>query len=148
MLSLFTIGYTKKSLRDFVERLKRAEVDCVVDVRLNNTSQLAGFSKRDDLEFLLEEGFAIRYIHIPELAPTEDLLGEYKRGKDWDAYVRRYGGLIEDRGMAQKFLKAADLGGWKRPCLLCSEDTPEKCHRRLLAEAVQCTVEGLEVKHL
>ena len=148
MKALYTIGYTKKSLRDFIGRIRDAAVDCVVDIRLNNTSQLAGFAKRDDLEFLLKGGFAIRYAHMVDLAPSKDLLDDYKLRKDWDDYVERFGRLIDERGMVDEFLRAAADGRWEKPCLLCSEDKPDQCHRRLLAEALQARMAGLEVRHL
>lgn len=148
MRELFTIGYTKKRLREFVTRIKTAGVDCVVDIRLNNTSQLAGFAKREDLGFLLEEGFGIRYVHMLSLAPTEEILSRYKSGKDFKAYASSYAELMEGRGMVTSFLKSAEDGGWERPCLLCAEDESDKCHRRLLAEAIAERSSGLEVRHL
>ena len=148
MQGIYTIGHTKTSLREFVGRLKRARVDCVVDIRLNNTSQLAGFAKRDDLEFLLQDGFGIRYTHMVEFAPSQELLDTYRNDKSWENYEPAYRALIEERGMVDVFLEAADEHGWERPCLLCSEDTSDNCHRRLLAEAIQREVDGLEVRHL
>lgn len=148
METLYTIGYTKKGLRDFVGRLRDAGVDCVVDIRLQNTSQLAGFAKKDDLEFLLSEGFGIGYIHMIDLAPTQELLDNYKTNKDWDDYDKRYSALIGERGMVGTFLHEAEKRGWKKPCLLCAEDKSDKCHRRLLAEAIADKVAGLEVRHL
>ena len=148
MQAIYTIGHTKTSLRDFVGRLKGAQVDCVVDVRLNNTSQLAGFAKRDDLKFLLEEGFGIRYAHMLELAPSQEMLDNYKSDKDWEDYKQAYSLLIDRRRMVDVFLEAAEDYGWERPCLLCSEDTSDNCHRRLLADAIQQEVDGLEVTHL
>ena len=115
MEALYTIGYTKKSLKEFISRLKDAGVDCVVDARLLNTSQLAGFAKRDDLEFLLEEGFDIRYVHMVDMAPSEEMLEEYKSGKDWDTYFERYTDLIHRRDMVVRFLEAAEEAGWKKP---------------------------------
>ncbi len=148
MERLCTIGYTKKSLQDFIARLKDAGVDSVVDIRLQNTSQLAGFAKRDDLEFLLTQGFGIGYAHLIELAPSEELLTDYKAGKDWEDYRTRYAVLVEERDMVSTFLDAAREAGWQRPCLLCAEDKPDQCHRRLLAEAIQRAVGDLEVVHL
>jgi len=148
MRELCTIGYTKKGLREFIRRLRDAGVDCLVDVRLNNTSQLAGYAKRDDLEFLLAEGFDIGYTHMAELAPSEEMLADYKSGKDWDAYTARYARLVDERDMASRFLAAAEANGWIRPCLLCAEDSSDKCHRRLLAEAIAARVAGLNVRHL
>ncbi|OFX16899.1 MAG: hypothetical protein A2Z18_11425 [Armatimonadetes bacterium RBG_16_58_9] len=146
--AVHTIGYTKKSLADFIGRLRDAQVDCVVDVRLLNTSQLAGFAKRDDLKFLLEQGFGIGYTHIPEFAPTPELLADYKKDKDWDVYAKSYRLLIEERDMVGHFLDAANRNGWQRPCLLCAEDESDHCHRRLLAEAISANVDSVEVRHL
>lgn len=148
MEALYTIGYTKKSLADFIGRLQRAGVDCVVDIRLQNTSQLAGFAKRDDLEFLLTQGFGIAYVHMVELAPTEELLGDYKSKRDWDDYVERFAELIGERDMVSTFLQVVQQDSWRKPCLLCAEDSSEHCHRRLLAEAIKDRVEDLEVVHL
>lgn len=148
MDALYTVGYTKKSLRDFITRLRGAGVDCVVDIRLQNTSQLAGFAKKDDLGFLLEDGFGIGYTHMVDLAPSEGMLADYKADKDWKRYHERYAALIEERGMVHAFLRAARDAGWRRPCLLCAEDAPDKCHRRILAEAIADEVDGLEVSHL
>lgn len=148
METLFTIGYTKKTLQEFIERLKNAGVDCIVDIRLNNTSQLAGFSKKDDLDFLLNQGFGISYIHLPELAPSEEILARYKADKNWAVYERDYGELADKRNMVKLFLDTAAQEGWRRPCLLCAEDIADHCHRRVLAEKIQAEVSGLEVKHL
>lgn len=146
MDALFTIGHNKTSLRGFVERLQHARVDCVVDIRLNNTSQLAGFAKRDDLEFLLVEGFGIRYVHMLDCAPTQEMLDAYKKDRDWDQYARAYNSLIYEREMPRGFLDAARTGGWRRPCLLCAEVTTDTCHRRLLAGAI-CAAGGVDVDY-
>lgn len=143
---LFTIGSTRKPLRRFIALLQEAGVDAVVDVRLNNTSQLAGFSKRDDLEFLLEEGFGIRYAHHPELAPTPEILDAYHRDRDWDAYRAAFTALMAERGMAQHASEV--LAEFERPCLLCAEDEPDHCHRRLVAEGVAAIRPEMEVTHL
>ncbi|MCE5200282.1 MAG: DUF488 domain-containing protein [Armatimonadota bacterium] len=148
MDELFTIGHNKKGLRDFVGRLRKAEVDCVVDVRLHNTSQLAGFAKKDDLEFLLTEGFGIKYFHMPDYAPTEEILSAYKKGGDWAAYEEQYGELMVERWMPYVLVRTIEQSKWAKPCLLCAEDKPDHCHRRLLAEAIQDQIPGLEVTHL
>ena len=146
MTRLCTIGHTKKSLEKFIGLLRGAEVDLVIDVRLNNTSQLAGFAKRDDLAFLLREGFGIEYVHAPDLAPTQEMLDSYSSTKDWDAYEAEFSNLIVERGMVSLVLEYAK--GCNAPCLLCSEDEPAKCHRRLLAEAVAEFLLGTEMVHL
>ncbi|MEN6356908.1 MAG: DUF488 domain-containing protein [Armatimonadota bacterium] len=148
MRTIYTIGYTKKCLKDFIERLRHAGIDCVVDVRRHNTSQLAGFSKKDDLEYLLTQGFDIDYVHMPDLAPSEDILSAYKSDKNWKIYELRYRMLMDRERMAATFMKASEQADWQAPCLLCAEDKPDKCHRRLLAEAIAEQSDNLEVSHL
>lgn len=143
---LYTIGASGKSLREFVEALRGARADRVIDTRLRNTSHLAGFSKREDLEFLLEELLGIGYRHEPELAPTPAILDGFHRDHDWEAYERGFRPLIAERGMVRRILAAAE--GAARPCLLCACAKPEHCHRRLLAEAVAEAHPRVRVEHL
>ncbi len=146
MATLLTIGSTKKSLRRFIELLREAEVDAVIDTRRNNTSQLAGFSKKEDLEFLLTDAFQIRYEHRPELAPSEPLLAAFLKDRDWDRYSMGF--LDEmDAGSMMPVLREL-LDRYQRPCLLCACDSEKTCHRRLLADAAQEEWSGLEVLHL
>jgi uncharacterized protein (DUF488 family) len=144
--ALFTIGFTRKSLEQFITLLRDASVDAVVDVRRQNTSQLAGFAKRDDLDFLLREGFGIQYRWLPELAPPLELLARYRQDGDWETYAAEFRRLIQTEGM----LDAANpiLDQYARPCLLCAEDEPEVCHRSLLAQALEAERPGLTVEHL
>jgi len=144
--TIYTIGYTRKSLRQFIGLLQDAGVDAVIDVRLRNTSQLAGFAKRDDLAFLLDEGFGIAYEHIVELAPTADILDAYNKDRDWSAYERVYPQLLAERD-ALAIVRQL-LARYQRPCLLCAEDTPDHCHRRLLAEYLAERISDLEIVHL
>jgi uncharacterized protein (DUF488 family) len=146
MPTLFTIGTTKKPLRRFIELLREAEVDAVIDTRRNNTSQLAGFAKKEDLKFLLTEGFRIRYEHRPELAPSESLLAAFLKDRDWDRY--RMGFLDEMEAGAMRGTLTALYDRYQRPCLLCACDTEKTCHRQLLAEALAAERPGLEVRHL
>ena len=146
MRTLFTIGTSKKSLRRFIELLREAEVDAVIDTRRNNTSQLAGFSKKEDLAFLLREGFRIGYEHRPELAPTEPLLAAFLKSKDWERYSMGFLDEMEAGGMRE--ILADRLSRYRRPCLLCACDSEQRCHRRLLTEALQEARPGLEVRHL
>lgn len=148
MKALYTIGYTKKSLRTFIDLLKHAKVDYVIDIRLNNTSQLAGFSKKEDLEFILTEGFGIGYVHVLDLAPTPEILESYKTTKDWDTYERQFRELITERYMPEILVDLVEDLKTKRPCLLCAEPEPDHCHRRLVAESVRNAVRNLEVAHL
>jgi uncharacterized protein (DUF488 family) len=145
MATIFTVGFTKKSLQGFIELLRRAGVRTVVDVRLRNTSQLAGWSKSPDFAFLLEEGFGIRYEHHPEFAPTGELLDAYKKSRDWPRYEREFIELLEARHPESE---ARALLEKEAICLLCTEPTPEKCHRRLVAEYLVGLLPEAEVKHL
>ncbi len=130
-MNLFTIGFTKKPADKFFNLLRTAEVKRIVDVRLNNVSQLAGFAKRDDLKFFAKEICGIDYVHVPELAPTQELLDAYKKeGGDWSVYEAEFLRLMERRQIEKNVSKEVIDGG----CLLCSEDKPHYCHRRLVAE--------------
>jgi uncharacterized protein (DUF488 family) len=146
MQTILTIGYTQKSLEQFIRLLQEGCVDAVVDVRLRNTSQLAGFAKRDDLAFLLREGFGLEYEHRPGLAPTPEIFTAYKADGDWAAYERAFRPLLIDRDAS----KAGEeiLARYQRPCLLCAEPTPEHCHRRLVAEWWAEHLPNVEIVHL
>ncbi|MGC9400164.1 MAG: DUF488 family protein [Anaerolineae bacterium] len=145
--TLYTIGYRRKSLETFITQLRQAGVDVVIDVRLRNTSHLAGYTKRDTLDFLLREGFDIAYRHIPELAPTSEILDAYKEEGDWETYEAQFLSLLDARDAAQ--LGRELLRRYQAPCLLCAEPTAERCHRRLVAEYwVQWLPEVEDVVHL
>lgn len=144
-MKLFTIGFTKKSAENFFEALKESGTKRVVDVRLNNVSQLAGFAKRDDLKFFLQEVCGIDYVHLPDLAPTKDILDEYKKLKgDWETYEKRFLDLMDKRHIEDRIPKELVSEG----CLLCSEDKPHHCHRRLVAEYLNYHWGDIDVKHL
>jgi uncharacterized protein (DUF488 family) len=144
-LKLFTIGFTKKTARDFFEILKKNRVQRLIDIRLNNSSQLAGFSKGSDLEYFLHEICGIKYDHQTNLAPTEELLKGYQKGEvTWDAYEKVYLELLEKRNVLQKNESVM----FDHACLLCSEATPERCHRRLLAEYLRSHWNDVEIIHL
>ena len=130
-MNIYTIGFTKSSAEHFFDRLVRAGVRRVIDVRLNNTSQLSAFSKSGDLEFFLRALANIEYVHEPLMAPTRDILNAFKKSKGrWDEYERNFLELMETRKIDQQM----DQGIFEDACLLCSEDTPHHCHRRLVAE--------------
>lgn len=144
-MKLFTIGFTKKPARRFFETLRDSGAKRVVDVRLNNVSQLAGFAKRDDLEYFLKEVCEIGYVHLPELAPTQEMLDDYKRRKgDWRDYERIFLELMRERRIEQCISREIIAEG----CLLCSEDKPHHCHRRLVAEYLKEHWGGIEIVHL
>jgi uncharacterized protein (DUF488 family) len=142
---LYTIGFTRKSLRQFITLLREAQVDGVVDIRQNNTSQLAGFAKRDDLAFILETQ-GIGYLEEKRLAPTPVLLQRYRAGLPWPEYVTVFEALLAERPLPE-ILRGIEKR-FTRPCLLCAEPTPEHCHRRLVAEAFARLQPGIEIHHL
>lgn len=130
-ISVFTIGFTKTGAENFFGRLLRAGVKKVIDVRLHNTSQLSGFAKSDDLSFFLRNIGGIEYLHEPLLAPTDDILRNYKTERgDWRAYEKLFLKLMADRQIENR-LKPDIFSG---SCLLCSEAKPHNCHRRLVCE--------------
>jgi len=145
MLQLFTIGFTKKTAEVFFTKLQQAGVKRVVDVRLNNNSQLAGFSKREDLAYFLKAVAGIEYVHLLDLAPTQEMLDRYKKvDKDWPSYERGFLKLMAHRHI-ETTVPANLLDGG---CLLCSEDKPHHCHRRLIAEYLREKWGNVEVRHL
>ncbi len=144
-MKVFTIGFTKKNAEQFFGRLKQPGLVRLVDARLNNVSQLAGFTKKDDLRFFLRQISNIDYLHMPELAPSQDILDDYKKnGGDWATYERKFLALMEKRRVEDNVSKDIINGG----CLLCSEPTPEHCHRRLVAEYLKSRWGDLEIVHL
>ena len=144
-MKLFTIGFTQKSAEGFFTLLKQAGVKRIVDIRLNNTSQLAGFAKARDLQFFLEAVGGIAYVHHPEFAPTHEILEDYKKNKgSWEAYEAAYADLMTERGADNHAMDLFEDGD----CLLCSEAEADYCHRRLLAERISTINANLEVVHL
>jgi len=144
-MKLFTIGFTKKTAEKFFGLLRGSGAKRVVDVRLNNVSQLAGFAKKDDLAYFLKAIAGMDYVHLPELAPTQEMLDAYKKEKgDWKQYEQRFLGLMRERKIEENLPRSIFDGG----CLLCSEDRPHQCHRRLVAEYLQEHWGDVDVKHL
>ncbi len=130
-MKLFTIGFTKKTAQRFFEMIKESGVRRVVDVRLNNVSQLAGFAKKNDLSWFLREICGVEYVHLPILAPTREMLDDYKKHNgDWTSYEKQFLDLMKQRRIEENISQEVVAGG----CLLCSEDKPHYCHRRLVAE--------------
>ena len=145
MIELYTIGFTKKNAEKFFNLLTSNEVNEIVDTRINNTSQLAGFAKADDLQFIAKSVGNIGYSHHIEFAPTKELLTKYrKEGISWEDYEVEYLNLLDMRHIAQK----VNIEKLHKNCLLCSEHTPEKCHRRLLAEYLQHVKNDIKIIHL
>lgn len=140
-----TIGFTKTSAERFFTRIKNSGVRRIVDVRLNNVSQLAGFAKKDDLRYFLRAVCSVDYIHRPELAPTQEMLDAYKKdGGDWASYERAFLELMSKRRIEQTVPREAI----DESCLLCSEDKPHHCHRRLVAEYLRSKWGDFEIQHL
>lgn len=144
-IHLFTIGFAGKSAETFFSRLRDAGVRRVVDIRLNNVSQLAGFTKKDDLRFFLKQIGNMGYVHRPDLAPTKEILDAYKKLKgDWPAYETQFTRLMVERHIED--VVPRDLMDFA--CLLCSEDKAEHCHRRLVAEYLQRRWGSVQIRHL
>lgn len=144
-MKLFTIGFTQKSAEEFFGTLAKPGLERVVDVRLNNSSQLAGFAKKDDLRWFLKEILGVGYVHVPDLAPTQEMLDDFKKRKgDWGEYERRFLALVKAREIERTIDRAVLDGG----CLLCSEATPEHCHRRLVAEYLAERWGDVDIVHL
>lgn len=144
-MEIYTIGLARRTAADFFGALRQAAVTRLVDVRLHNTSQLAGFAKKGDLEFLLRELCAATYVHEVALAPTDDLLSSYRRHLiDWVTYERHFRELLETR-RTETLPKELFEG---RPVLLCSEAKPDRCHRRLVAEYLKERWPDITVHHL
>jgi len=143
--TVFTIGFTKKTAQEFFGLLKRSEVKKVIDIRLKPGSQLAGFAKGDDLRFFLDAILGITYVHMPELAPTKELLDGYRKGRiSWATYERDFRQILFER-------KAEDLVDREKlakTCFLCSEADPRYCHRRLVAEYLHEKFGSLKIVHL
>ena len=145
MTRVLTIGFTRKTARRFFDLLRESGARRVVDVRVNNTSQLAGFAKRDDLAWFLRELCGMEYIHLPKLAPTKELLRAYRTGDvDWAGYETRFLELMHERRIETAISREVIEDG----CLLCSEDQPHYCHRRLVFEYLSTHWNDLEVEHL
>lgn len=143
---ILSIGFTGKSAENFFTLLKRAKVRTLLDVRLQNTSQLAGFAKKDDLKFFLKEICGVDFVEVPELHPEPALLKDYKNKIiDWSYYASKYTELLGRRAVATSLSPSIFEGG----CLLCSEHQPHKCHRRLAIEYLNTEWKNrFKVEHL
>lgn len=141
-----TFGHTKKGMGRFIRLLEEAGVDAFIDVRLRNTSQLAGFAKRDDLAFLLRKGIGLDYEHRLELAPTGEILDSFREDDGWSAYEEAFQSLLTTRDADEIGLEL--LARYRHPCLLCAETLPDHCHRCLIAESWASQLSDVEVVHL
>lgn len=145
-MEVFTIGFTKKTAAEFFGILERTGIKRLLDVRLNNSSQLAGFAKRADLGYFLAQICRADYLHEPLLAPTQEMLDAYKKSKgSWEEYERLFLQLMTERKIEEQL----DRNLFAVPTvLLCSEETAEHCHRRLVAEYLQAAWGDVEIVHL
>jgi uncharacterized protein (DUF488 family) len=143
-MRLFTIGFTKKSAEAFFTAIQQSGASKLVDVRLNNVSQLSGFTKKNDLRYFARALCQVTYVHLPEFAPTKEMLDEYKKsGGSWALYEYKFIELMTVRHVEQTNRDLLDGA-----CLLCSEAKPEHCHRRLVAEYLRSHWGDLEIVHL
>ena len=143
-MKIFTIGFTKTTAEGFFERLKDSGAKKILDVRLNGNSQLSGFAKKKDLPFFLENLCGMEYQYLPDLTPTQSILDAYKKKKgSWEDYEDSFLNLMRERKIEDMDPKVIDGG-----CLLCSEDKPHHCHRRLVAEYLQEKWGDIEIQHL
>lgn len=142
---IVTIGFTKKNAEQFFTALQKAQIKRLLDVRLNNQSQLAGFSKREDLSYFLKTILNVEYVHLTSLAPTQEMLDAYKKAKgSWPEYEKRFLDLMAQREIERHVdPQLLDSG-----CLLCSEDKPHHCHRRLVAEYLKTKWGSVAIEHL
>jgi len=144
-MELFTIGFTKTSAENFFNRLESNEVKTLIDVRLNNQSQLAGFAKSRDLEFFLKRMLNVGYEHQTLLAPTKELLSAYRNKEiDWKSYETSFMDLIDGRSVADILRKDDFISA----CLLCSEATADQCHRHLVADYLKEKWGDVNITHL
>jgi uncharacterized protein (DUF488 family) len=144
-MKIFSIGFTKKSAEQFFTSLTNAGVQRLLDVRLHNVSQLAGFTKKEDLRYFSKVICHVDYQHLPDLAPTQEMLGAYKKEKgSWPAYEKKFLALMRVRQIEKTAKKSLLDGG----CLLCSEETPDHCHRRLVAEYLQSHWRNVQIQHI
>lgn len=144
-IKIYTIGFTKKNAEQFFGKLCSAGIKRLVDIRLNNSSQLAGFAKKDDLKYFLKKICDIEYVYVPQLAPTKEILDEYRKTKNsWPVYEQRFIDLMKTRKVQETVSKDVLNNG----CLLCSEDTPDQCHRRLVVEYLKNKWSNVEIIHL
>ncbi|RKM14655.1 DUF488 domain-containing protein, partial [Moraxella catarrhalis] len=141
----YSIGFTQKSAEKFFKLISENNIQTLIDVRLNNTSQLSGFAKRDDLKYFLKELCNCEYIHIPDLAPTKEILKPYQDKKiTWQSYEEKFLDLMAKRNI-EKYLKESFF---YQGCLLCSEHLPHQCHRRLVLEYLKQYNNSIQANHL
>ena len=144
-MKIYTIGFTQKNAEEFFSKIKSHHVRRLIDIRIHPNGQLSGFAKQEDLPYFLK-GLAdnFGYAYMPDLAPTKDILKEYRDDGDWERYVTRFESLMDERNIPH----ALNPDDFNESCLLCSEVTPEQCHRRLVAERFAKHWQDVEIIHL
>jgi len=145
-MNLYTIGTNKKNAEDFFAILTNNKIEKLLDIRINNKSQLLGFSKGQDLKYFCERCHNIKYEHIPLFAPTKELLKRYQKDHDWPSYKNDFIRILTSRPIAQIFQKIAENSS--NICLLCSESQSDKCHRKLVAEYISGLLKNIKISHL
>lgn len=146
-INLYTIGFTKKTAEKFFNLLIDNNVEKVLDIRLNNTSQLSAFAKYPDIEYFLKEIAGIGYIHDKNFAPDKNTLISYKKGEiTWEDYIEEFEASMQERDIEEYIAeKYSNINNY---CLLCSEATPVNCHRSLLAQIFKRNIGKIEIKEL
>jgi uncharacterized protein (DUF488 family) len=145
-MRLLTIGFTQKPASRFFELIREHGAQVVLDIRLHPDGQLAGFAKRADLPYFLKELAECDYLHVPELAPTEEIMKGFREGKNWAGYERQFEMLMDERDIPGSLDRSMFKN--KTCCLLCSEAKPTHCHRRLIAERIARTWDDVDIVHL
>jgi uncharacterized protein (DUF488 family) len=146
-MKLYTIGFTQKSAQEFFERLRDNGVQRLIDIRIHPQGQLSGFAKQKDLPYFLHElSRQCEYLYLPALAPTEEIMRDYRKDGNWLRYASRFEALMDERNIPAGLDKS--IFETATSCLLCSESSPEHCHRRLAAERLARHWPDLEVIHL
>ncbi len=145
-MKLYTIGFTQKTAQQFFDLIHSHGIECLVDIRLHPDGQLAGFTKKEDLKYFLKTIIGCDYRHFLELAPSDELLKSFRADHDWTRYEISFNQLMDQRQIPQALDRA--LFEAKTCCLLCSEPTPDHCHRRLVAERLAQAWQPLEIIHL
>ena len=144
---IYTIGFTQKTAKEFFNKIKDNKVNLLIDIRLNNVSQLAGFAKGKDLEYFLKEICDCEYAHDDIFAPTKELLDAYRsKNVSWNEYEKVFKRIMDERGVNERFKKL--YMKYDNICLLCTEPTAEQCHRRLIAEHLKKNIENVEIIHI
>lgn len=147
MKKIFTVGSARKTAEEFFTLLEDNGVKKIIDVRLNNTSQLLAFAKYPDIEYFTRKILGGEYFHDKRFAPSEKILVRYKKNViGWDDYETEFADLMTYRDIETYI--ADKYSTQENYCLLCTEVSPENCHRRLVAEKIREVLGDVEIVHL